>query len=238
MNYKSFDTADQVVEALAKDLLQLSRQERPVHISLSGGSTPKLLFKTLTQPLWKNGTKWNNLHFWWGDERCVPAADPESNYGEAKRLLFDAIDIPTENIHRIHGEEDPRVEVKRFADEMGQLIPKQLGLPQFDWILLGMGTDGHTASLFPQQTDYIDTASAVIARHPQSGQLRISQSAQLLARAKRMTYLVLGESKAEVLRQIQQEPADALPYPAAKIKAIHGITEWYIDKEAAQLLRR
>lgn len=99
-----------------------------------------------------------------------------------------------------------------------------------------MGTDGHTASLFPHQTHFDDANLAVIAKHPESGQIRISKTAKLIEQAKRITYLVTGESKADILKEIQTTPAENLPYPAAKIKAKNGVTEWYLDKMAAVLL--
>ena len=99
-----------------------------------------------------------------------------------------------------------------------------------------MGTDGHTASLFPHQTNFDDENLAVIAKHPESGQIRISKTAKLIEQAKRITYLVTGESKADILKEIQTTPAENLPYPAAKIKSKNGVTEWYLDKAAAKLL--
>ena len=99
-----------------------------------------------------------------------------------------------------------------------------------------MGADGHTASLFPHQTNFADENLAVIAKHPESGQLRISKTAKLIEQAKRITYLVTGEGKAEILKEIQTTPAENLPYPAAKIQAKNGVTEWYLDKAAAKLL--
>ncbi len=144
--------------------------------------------------------------------------------------------IPAENIHRIRGEEDPAVESARFTQEMEAAIPHKNGMPAFDWILLGMGTDGHTASLFPNQTNFDDPALSVIATHPDSGQKRISKTARLLENADRITYLVLGESKAEVLQEIHNNPAEALAYPAAKIKAVNGKTEWFLDSAAAKSL--
>ncbi|OOF61562.1 6-phosphogluconolactonase [Rodentibacter sp. Ppn85] len=232
MNTIIFDTAQQAVEKIAQELKTYSEQQRPIHISLSGGSTPKLLFKTLAQPPYNTEIHWQNLHFWWGDERMVAAQDPESNYGEVQKLLFDHIQIPAENIHRIRGENEPQVELKRFQEELSAVISDDV----FDWIILGMGTDGHTASLFPYQTNFDDENLAVIAKHPDSGQIRISKTAKLIVRAKRITYLVTGESKAKILKEIQTVPAEYLPYPAAKIKAQNGITEWYLDKAAAELL--
>ncbi|MEC6833534.1 6-phosphogluconolactonase [Photobacterium toruni] len=236
LNYKVFDTPQDVVISLAKTMQAMSQQDHAVHISLSGGSTPKLLFNVLAQMPFANNIQWNNLHFWWGDERCVAPTDAESNFGEANELLFKHIAIPAENIHRIRGEAEPVAECARFAAEMDAVIPHRNGLPAFDWILLGMGGDGHTASLFPHQTDFDDPALAVIATQPQSGQLRISKTACLLENADRITYLVLGEGKAEVLHEINSLPAAELVYPAAKIKASHGETEWYLDAAAAKLL--
>ncbi|SKA50606.1 6-phosphogluconolactonase [Photobacterium toruni] len=236
LNYKVFDTPQDVVISLAKTMQAMSQQDHAVHISLSGGSTPKLLFNVLAQMPFANNIQWNNLHFWWGDERCVAPTDAESNFGEANELLFKHIAIPAENIHRIRGEAEPVAECARFAAEMDAVIPHRNGLPAFDWILLGMGGDGHTASLFPHQTDFDDPALAVIATQPQSGQLRISKTARLLENADRITYLVLGEGKAEVLHEINSLPAAELVYPAAKIKASHGETEWYLDAAAAKLL--
>lgn len=236
MNYQLFETPEKVVEALANSLLEQSQQGKAVHISLSGGSTPKLLFKSLAQAPYAESIQWQNLHFWWGDERCVAPTDPESNYGDANELLFKHIALPSENIHRILGEEDPQQEAIRFASEMEQVIPHKNGLPAFDWILLGMGTDGHTASLFPHHTDFDEPALSIVAQHPESGQLRVSKTARLIENADRITYLVLGESKAQVLKEIQQQSADSLPYPAAKVQSNHGQTEWYLDSQAASLL--
>ncbi|HDR1021471.1 TPA: 6-phosphogluconolactonase [Pasteurella multocida] len=232
MNTVIFDNAQNAVEKIAQELLAYSLENRPVHISLSGGSTPKLLFKTLAQAPYNTEIQWQNLHFWWGDDRMVLPTDPESNYGEVQKLLFDHIQIPAENIHRIRGEEPVETELKRFEQELSAVVPEQV----FDWIILGMGTDGHTASLFPHQTNFDDPNLAVIAKHPETGQIRISKTAKLIEQAKRITYLVTGASKAEILKEIQTTPAENLPYPAAKIKAKNGVTEWYLDKDAAKLL--
>ncbi|MFZ7305626.1 6-phosphogluconolactonase [Avibacterium avium] len=232
MNNVIFENAQSAVEKIAEELKQYSLEGRPVHISLSGGSTPKLLFKTLAAAPYNQAIQWKNLHFWWGDDRMVAPSDPESNYGEVQKLLFDHIEIPAENIHRIRGEAPVDQELTRFQNELAEVVPNG----EFDWIILGMGADGHTASLFPHQTNFDDENLAVIAKHPETGQVRISKTAKLIEQAKRITYLVTGASKAEILKEIQTTPAENLPYPAAKIQAKNGITEWYLDKEAAKLL--
>ncbi|WHP47211.1 6-phosphogluconolactonase [Mannheimia bovis] len=232
MNKVIFPTAQAAVEQIAAEFKTYSEQNRPVHISLSGGSTPKLLFKTLAQAPFNTEIQWQNLHFWWGDDRMVSPTDPESNYGEVQKLLFDHINIPAENIHRICGEEPVEQELARFSQELTACVPNL----EFDWIILGMGTDGHTASLFPHQTDFDDQNVAVIAKHPETGQVRISKTASLIEKAKRITYLVTGAAKAEILKEIQTTPAENLPYPAAKIKAKNGVTEWILDSDAAKYL--
>ncbi|UXN34608.1 6-phosphogluconolactonase [Avibacterium paragallinarum] len=232
MNNVIFENAQSAVEKIAEELKQYSLEGRPVHISLSGGSTPKLLFKTLAAAPYSQSIQWKNLHFWWGDDRMVAPSDPESNYGEVQKLLFDHIEIPAENLHRIRGEAPVEQELTRFQNELAEVVPNG----EFDWIILGMGADGHTASLFPHQTNFDDENLAVIARHPETEQVRISKTAKLLEQAKRITYLVTGAAKAEILKEIQSTPAENLPYPAAKIKAKNGVTEWYLDKDAAKLL--
>lgn len=232
-NYHIFATAAEVVETLAKELEKYSLLNRPVHISLSGGNTPKLLFQRLAQPPYATQVRWSNLHFWWGDERCVAVTDPESNYGTARDLLFRWIVIPKENIHPIRGEHDPHREAVRFALEMAEILPQRHGTPVFDWILLGVGPDGHTASLFPGTTDYQDNRLACVATQPQTGQLRISATAKVLRAAKRISYLALGSAKQAIVNEISRNPAGQLPYPAARIVAENGVTEWYLDREAA-----
>ena len=232
MNKFIFETAQQAVEKIAQEFKAYSEKGTPVHISLSGGSTPKLLFKTLAQAPYANEIQWQNLHFWWGDDRMVPPTDEQSNYGEVQKLLFDHINIPAENIHRIRGEENVETELARFSQELTACVPDLA----FDWIILGMGNDGHTASLFPHQTNFDDPNVADIAKHPESGQIRISKTAKLIEKAKRITYLVTGAAKAEILKEIEETPAESLPYPAAKIQAQNGVTEWYLDKDAARLL--
>lgn len=232
MDTKIFPTAQDAVEQIAQEFIEYSRQNRAGHISLSGGSTPKLLFKTLAAEPFKSEVQWQNLHFWWGDDRMVHPTDPESNYGEVQKLLFDHINIPAENIHRIRGEEPVEQELARFSAELTACVPDLA----FDWIILGMGTDGHTASLFPHQTDFSDQNVAVIAKHPETEQIRISKTASLIEKAKRITYLVTGAAKAEILKEIQTTPAENLPYPAAKIQAKNGVTEWVLDSDAAKNL--
>ena len=233
MKIHIFPTARQVVERLANEMVALAQLNRPVHISLSGGSTPSRLFSLLSSEPFASSIEWKNLHFWWGDERCVAPDDSQSNFAEANKRLFSQVEIPTENIHRILGENEPEQEAIRFSQEMVSVIPCENGVPVFDWILLGMGSDGHTASLFPGQTHYDETALAVVASHPESDQLRLSKTVKTLAAAKRISYLVLGAAKADTVRDIVTQSPESLSYPAARIRSLSGTTDWYMDEAAA-----
>lgn len=242
MNWKIFASPVLVAQALSADLFALSNADEPKHISLSGGSTPGIWFTTLALPVWARKIRWENLHFWWSDERCVPPESAESNFGTANELLFRHIDIPQQNLHRIHGEEPPEKEALRYAEEITDFVrTNKEGVPVFDWIHLGMGEDGHTASLFPGHTDYDASQLVITTRHPKSGQDRISKTARLLSAGERVSYLVLNRKKAALLGKIQEAEKQkgssaALPWPAARIGSEHGVTEWYLDLAAASLL--
>ena len=236
MNNIIFDSTQSLIEQLANELLRLSESEQPIHISLSGGSTPNLLFDYLASSHFSTAINWQKFHFWWGDERCVAAEDPESNYGQCKQRLFDHITIPADNIHRIRGENSPEQEATRYAQEIQLSVPIHDGLPQFDWIILGMGGDGHTASIFPGQTNYEESNLTFVATQPQSGQLRISKTAHLIEHSKRITYLVMGASKADIIYKINTQDNSRDLYPAAHISAKTGITQFYLDPESSTLL--
>ncbi|QJY41341.1 6-phosphogluconolactonase [Vibrio cholerae] len=174
INHKIFPTADAVVKTLADDMLAYSHQGQPVHISLSGGSTPKCclsFWQTSLTPTFFSGKTCISG----GDERFVAPDDAESNYGEPNALLFSKFNMPAQNIHRILGENEPQAEPERFAQAMAHVIPTENSTPVFDLIILGVGADGHTVSLFPGLTDYADANLSVVASHPESGQLRVSK---------------------------------------------------------------
>ena len=220
--------SDALVAHIAAELAAISHRPGVQHIVLSGGSTPKQLYRLLASEAWRERVNWANLHLWWGDERCVPPQDPESNYGEAGRLLLAHVPVPAAHIHRMRGEADPAAERARYAADIAAHIPDG----RYDWILLGIGDDGHTASLFPGATDYASEETVAIARHPQSGQIRLTLTAPLIMRGKRLSYLATGSGKAAILSQI----AAGADYPAARIRATDGTTECHLDRAAAAKL--
>lgn len=231
-----FDSTEELIQDVAANFTKASeeatRMNKNYNIALSGGNTPKQLFKYLG----KIGKEmdWAHVHFFWGDERCVPNDDVESNYGQAKTFLFDKIIIPEQNIHRIIGENEPEEEAKRYANEINRWIKTSKdNYPVFDWIILGLGEDGHTASIFPGQENIIQSKEiCAVAEHPQSGQKRITLTLPVIDRAKKITFLVTGSNKAQVVAEIMNNKPESKNYPAAMVQTERITIEWYLDKES------
>ena len=200
-------------------------------VALSGGSAPKLLFE-LWASQYSDTIDWNRIHFFWGDERCVAAEDSESNYGTAKRLWLDPVGIPDTNVHPVQGESDPPTERLRYEKEIKQYVSSNAeGLPEFDLILLGMGTDGHTASIFPHQNQFLkSTKICEVATHPQSGQQRITLTGPVINAAKHVAFLITGADKANVLEQVILKSGDWESYPASHVAAQE--VDFYLDDAA------
>jgi 6-phosphogluconolactonase len=238
-----FKTVSELTDTLAEDFYRyigdLCRSQQKVNIVLSGGNTPQLLYKKIAAHLaYANMVgNWEKVHFFWGDERCVPPHHPESNYGMANRYLLRALNLKETNIHRIRGENKPGDEAIRYSSEVMAHVTPWSAVPVFDWIFLGMGDDGHTASIFPDQLFllYADPVSAV-AVHPKSGQQRITLTGKPLIHARRITFVVTGASKAQRVKEIIHDDPAAKLYPAKYIKPIRGKLEWFLDKEAAGLI--
>ncbi len=212
---------------------RIGEKEGSFHVALSGGNTPKAWFDYLAD---QKATKipWEKVHLYWGDERCVPPDHPESNYGMTKKHLLDHIQIPNGNIHRICGECDPEVGAARYSDHLSETLPGE-ALPRFDLVILGIGEDGHTASIFPHEIDlWVSDEICVVATHPVSGQHRISLSGRVINNAKEVAFLVTGLAKAEKVSAILNESPGSANYPASLVKS--KITHWFLDKDAASLL--
>lgn len=214
-----------------------NRSENAFHLAISGGKTPDLLFSVLASK-YADLSAWQKVHFWWVDERMVPQNDPESNFGVVQKLLFSHITIPEENIHRIKGENNPQIEVLSYSAQIQKNVPQKNEWPVFDLILLGMGDDGHTASIFPDQMHLLESEQICeVATQPQSGQKRVTLTGEAINNALRVCFLVTGPNKAERLSEIMNNPAKAKLLPAAQIKPANGLLEWYIDEQAAQLIK-
>lgn len=239
MDIVKFDYPRDLVERVIEDLITLSHSKKEaVHIVLSGGSTPKQIFELLTNSHYATKVNWKKCHFWWGDERCVPADDPESNYGEAKKLLFDVLpNLPRENIHPIDGVINPDQSTIFYTSEIRRHVEVANHLPIFDWIWLGMGDDGHTASLFVDGVPLDDDCWTAVAQHPVSRQKRVTITMSVINAAKRVTFLVTGKSKAEMVATILESGSHYLTYPAKHVAPTDGVLEWYLDQSSGRLLR-
>ncbi|PHN05489.1 6-phosphogluconolactonase [Flavilitoribacter nigricans] len=228
-----FPDNDAVAAGFAEWLVNWLKGKGEVSIALSGGSTPKVLFRLLAEQ-YEDAIDWSKVQLYWGDERCVPADDEDSNYGMTQELLLKHIDIPLANIHRVRGEDEPREEAVRYGEVIEEELELKKGVPVFDLIILGMGSDGHTASIFPHESELLlaETTCAV-ATHPESGQQRITLTGPVINQAKRVAFLVTGASKTDKVRQIIREEGDWLSFPAAHIRPSSGQLDWFLDEAAA-----
>lgn len=227
-----------VYNKIAKQLIKLTLNSNQAifDIALSGGNSPKGLFEKLSSK-YKNEIPWERIRFWWGDERCVPPTNEQSNYKMTVDFLLSKIQIPADNVQRIRGEEIPEREATRYADILKEKLNLRNGIPVFDLIILGLGDDGHTASIFPNQMELLETdAICAVAQHPTSGQQRITLSGRVLNNANLVYFLVTGENKAMRVSEIMNDDEEAKRLPAYHIAPNKGKLVWYLDEAAASLI--
>lgn len=237
---KKFKTPLEVAENLAARISSIIEESRSkgnnTFIAISGGNTPKTLFSVLAEE-YKDRIYWEKIHIFWVDERCVSPEDQESNFGMTKKFLFDKVEIPDENIHRIKGENMPEKEANRYSAEIDEYIKYKNKLPNFDLIILGIGTDGHTASIFPNQLQLLNSEDVcAIGIHPQTGQKRVTLTGRVINNANSVFFMITGEDKAKVVSDIIKKNKGFEKYPAANINPVHGKYEWYLDSSASSML--
>lgn len=230
-------TADAIIAQLAKDIYDFLQDElksgKQLFIALSGGSTPQCLF-TILADKYKDAIPWSKLHFFWSDERCVPFKSKDSNFGTAQRLLFDSIDIPDINLHPAYTGKDPHAELNRYIDELKTYVSVESAMPCFDLMLLGMGTDGHTASIFPDRKDLFKTEDiCALVNHPVTQQQRITITGKVINNSRQIIFLVTGKEKASLVNSIFKGH-DSQIYPAGLVQPVHGKLKWYMDSDAAE----
>lgn len=211
-------------------------------IALSGGSTPAALYRTLTSPQWRQQFPWPQLHFVFGDERCVPPEHPESNFGTARRLLFLPLAIEPARIDRMKGEAaDLEGAAREYEERLRVLTASPPPVwPTIDVVLLGLGDDGHIASLFPQSPALEDSIKAVaVTLSPKGIRSRLTLTLGVINRATVVLFLVTGSGKAPIVRAVL-EPRSAAErsLPAALVRPHPGRVIWMLDRSAAQELRQ
>jgi len=237
---KIFSTPEELARSFASWLMdfiaETGKRQSSVTIALPGGNTPRLFFSILAEK-YSATQEWGNVHIFWGDERCVPPDDPESNYGEAYELFLKKINLPAAGIHRIMGEEDPDNEALRYSDEIKNNTRSRNALPALDLIILGLGNDGHTASIFPGKMALLDSEKICgVAVHPDTGQKRITLTGRVINNADNIVFLVTGENKARVIQDVLIPTRASVLYPASHIAPQYGKLFWFLDKGAARLI--
>lgn len=236
MEIRIYDSKKEVARYFSEYLKALIVSKNEVHIALSGGSTPKIVFEELSDTV-KYKIDWSKVHFYWGDERCVSPTDEESNYKMTNTHLLSNIDIPAQNVHRIFGENQPAKEAMRYAKLLKQNLPSAAGIPAFDLVILGMGDDGHTASIFPDEINLWDSENfCEVATHPVSGQKRITITGTLINNAHEVAFLVTGNDKKEKVTEIIHKTGNFKTYPAFLVTPGSGNLIWFLDKDASSEL--
>ena len=205
-------------------------------VALSGGSTPKALFALLASPEFATQVEWKNIHLFWGDERCVPPDDKDSNYLMTRQTLLDHVPIPAENVNRIMGELEPEQAAADYVKVLETYFGKK-STPRFDLIFLGMGDDGHTASLFPGTAAIHENSKWVIAHYVEKVKMwRITLTPAVINAAANVSFLVTGKDKSERLAAVLKGPYQPDVLPSQIVKPTEGKLLWMVDSGAAALI--
>lgn len=199
-------------------------------LALSGGSTPRPLYKALAQA----DLPWEKLYIFWGDERYVPESDPQSNARMAKEAWLNQVPIPTENIFPMPtSARDPAADAAAYEETLKKFFQSQMGeFPALDFVLQGMGDDGHTASLFPH-TDALDVRDRLVTVGNHDGEPRITFTVPLINQGRKVVFLAAGESKQNALSQVFSAEADGHTYPSRLIQPVNGC-HWLLDAAAGK----
>ena len=202
-------------------------------VAISGGSTPRRLYMLLGSEAYRHGVDWKHVHIFWADERCVPKEDEASNFRTALDTLLSKVALPDKNIHRIKGEETPDKAARDYGEEIRRFFGES-ERPRFDLIILGVGEDGHTASLFPGSKSLEETTRLAIPVYLEEiKKNRITLTLPVLNNAAQILFLVTGPSKAAALSEIFGDGEKRKLLPAGLINPDHGEAIWLMDQEAA-----
>lgn len=235
-----FDNAESIARATAERVAELARTSIEARglftVALSGGSTPRRVYELLAGEEFRQGIDWPNVHVLFGDERMVPPDHAESNYRMANEALLSRVPVPAENIHRIDGVGDAAANASAYEAELRGLFG-DADWPRLDHVLLGMGDDGHTASLFPG-TSALNESRLWVAPNwvEKLGAWRVTLTAPVVNAARHVTFLVSGAGKAVRLREVLKGERDPARLPSQLIRPSDGLLEWFVDREAASKL--
>lgn len=209
-------------------------------VCLSGGATPLGLYRVLAASPYRDAVPWASVEVFWGDERLVPKDDPENSYSQARDALLDPVAVPVANIHRVRSTMSPSAAVADYTARLraaARATRSAAGWPRFDLVLLGLGRDGHTASLFPgSPVEQTAPVVAVMADYDGRPANRVTLTPPVFDDARRVWFLVTGEGKAEAVASTLQGPDDPARWPAQRIRPLGGELSWWLDPGAARLL--
>lgn len=240
MKINVFDTEDAVLNGLAKFFVATAASSIANHgqfsVALSGGNSPKKLYELLASPVYKDKVEWEKVHFFFGDERYVPQTDPQSNYLMAKKALLEPLELSYRQIFPVDTSVSPDEAAAKYTNDINLYFA---GFDaRFDLVLLGLGDNSHTASLFPHTPVLHDkTASAKAVFLEDQQVYRITMTAPLINQAHHVVYLVYGAGKAEAVHHVIEDKKDIENYPAQLIKPTGGELQWFLDSPAAALIK-
>jgi 6-phosphogluconolactonase len=226
-----------IAERIAAAARRAVAEHGAFHLVLSGGETPKPLYELLAMPAWKSRVDWGRTHVYWSDERCVPVDDPRSNAGMTRRALLDHVSVPASQIHPLYAGGSPQQAAIDYEGLLRRIASG--GAPRFDFVLLGLGVDGHTASLFPGTAAVAERQRLVCELYlPEQGMHRLTMTLPLLNQARHIVFLVAGAGKASMLQQVLSDVVDSagqIP-PARLVRPVGGELDWLVDAAAASNL--
>lgn len=222
-------TADLIADLAVRSIAERGR----FTIALAGGNTPRPVYERLASPRYVERIDWSRVQIFFGDERCVPPEDPRSNYQMARAALCDHVPIPSGNIHRMQGEDAPEQAALAYESELrAHLLGDRL-----DLVLLGMGDNGHTASIFPGLAAATETNRWVLAQYVEvMGMWRVTLTPPVINAARHVVFLAAGAGKAEMLQRVLQGPYDPVVLPSQIIRPTQGEMHWLVDQAAAARL--
>ncbi len=221
-------------DEFARSAADAIRKRRLFRVALSGGSTPRALYRRLTRPPYRGAIAWDRVRFFWGDERCVPPDSERSNYRMARKALLDPLGIPPRHVFRMKGEEEPEAAARAYEQTLRRHAG---GFARLDLVLLGLGEDGHTASLFPG-TAALDPGRRLVAVNyvAKFSEWRITLTCGALNAARRIVFVVSGTEKARAAARILQKGPGWRELPASAVCPRRGSLLWLLDQAAASKL--
>jgi 6-phosphogluconolactonase len=240
MKINIYNTEDEVLNGLAEHFIKVAAESIADHgqfsVALSGGNSPKKLYELLASPLFKDKVAWSMVHFFFGDERNVPHTDPQSNYLMAKKALFEPLGLSSKQVFSIDTSLRPDDAAKKYTTDIDHYFSGTN--VRFDLILLGLGDNSHTASLFPHTPVLHDQTVSVKAVFLEDQQVfRITMTAPMINQANHIAYLVYGQGKAEAVHHVIEDKTDIENYPAQLINPQLGELQWFVDRQAASMLK-